>query len=161
MAIKHCMVCGSRFEAPPSGRKTCSRACSLNLRSISHTGVSNAWSDEARQRLRDKAVPGQLSKGAAAAMLLPEGQCGQLHRDSMVWQLIAPDGTHIVAIGLEDWARRNCRRFGETEDTAHRIAAGIRQIAQSMRGRTKRRVSSYKGWGLADLPAEKNKEETP
>lgn len=88
-------------------------------------------------------------------MQLPEGQKGQQNRESMVWELIAPDGSHIIAIGLSEWARRNAWRFGETEETAYRIASGFRQIALSIRGKAKRQVSSYKGWGLAGEPIDK------
>ena len=158
MAKKQCPICGAYFDAPPSGRKTCSRVCSLQQRSISHIGISNTWSDASRQRLRDKPTPPQLKMGTPAALLIPEGQKGQQNRESMIWELIAPDGSHIIAIGLEDWSRRNAWRFGETEETSYRISAGFRQIAQSMRGKTKRIVSSYKGWGLACEPINKQKD---
>ena len=122
---------------------------------MQHIGVKNKWSEEARERLREKPTPPQLARGTAAALQLPEGQKGQQNRESKVWELIAPDGSHIIAIGLEDWARRNAWRFGETEETAYRISSGFRQIAQSIRGKTKKRVSRYKGWGLAGEPIDK------
>lgn len=122
---------------------------------MQHMGVSNQWSDEARERLRQKPTPPQLSTGTAHAMLLPESQRGPQHRESMVWELIDPEGKHITVVGLEDWARKNAALFGETEATAYRIASGFRQIVQSIRGKTKGRVSSYKGWGLAGEPTDK------
>lgn len=88
-------------------------------------------------------------------MMLPEGQKGPQHRDAMIWELIDPEGVHIIVVGLADWARRNAWRFGETEETACRIASGFRQIAQSIRGKTKRQVGSYKGWRLAGEPTSK------
>lgn len=156
MSKRQCVICCAWFDTPPSNNKsTCSRECSRQWRSMQHIGVKNKWSEEARERLREKPTPPQLACGTAAALQLPEGQKGQQNRESMVWELIAPDGSHIVAIGLEDWARRNAWRFGETEETAYRISAGFRQIAQSIRGKTKRTVSSYKGWGLAGEPIDK------
>lgn len=156
MSKRQCVICGAWFDTPPSNNKqACSPDCSHQWRSIRHTGVSNKWSAEAKARLRQKPTPPQLSKGTTASALLPESQRGPQNRESMVWELIDPDGIHITVIGLEDWARRNAWRFGETETTAYRISAGIRQIAQSLRGKTKRRVSSYKGWGLAGEPTEK------
>ena len=156
MSKRQCVICGAWFDTPPSNNKrTCSAECSRKWRSMQHIGVHNKWSNEARERLRQKQTPPQLAQGTAAAQLLPEGQKGQQNRESMVWELITPDGSHIIAIGLEDWARRNAWRFGEAEETAYRIAAGFRQIAQSIRGKTKRRVSSHKGWGLAGEPIDK------
>ena len=156
MAKRQCVICGEWFATPPSNNKrSCSQECSRQWRSIQHIEVSNHWSDEARERLKQKPTPPQLANGSAAAMLVPEGQRGQQHRESMVWELIDPEGTHIVVIGLSEWARRNAWRFGEPEETSYRIASGFRQIAQSIRGKTKRLVSSYKGWGLAGEPIAK------
>lgn len=157
MSKRQCVICGGWFDTPPSNNKsTCTGECSRKWRSMQHIGVRNKWSEEARERARAKPTPPQLSIGHDAAMQRPESQRGQQNRESKVWELIAPDGSHIIAIGLQDWARRNAWRFGESEETAHRIAAGFRQIAKSMRGKTKRQVSSYKGWGLAAEPKEKD-----
>lgn len=153
--IKNCAVCGKPYSAPPSGRATCSAACSIRYRSMRHMDHHNVWSDDARERLRKKPTPPQLGQGTAAALALPEGQRGPQNRESMVWELIDPDGNHLTVIGLAEWARQNAARFGQRDENAHRIAAGFRQIAQCMRGKTKRTVSTYKGWGLAKLPEDK------
>ena len=155
MAAKYCVICGKEFYAPPSGRVTCSQECFTKFRSTSHVGVSNVWSDEARDRLRSAPSP-NLKKGTAASMLLPESQKGPQNRESQVWEIISPSGELFVAVGLSDWARKNAWRFGETEDTAHRIATGFRQVAACMRGKTIRSVPRYKGWRLNGLPVEKD-----
>lgn len=96
--------------------------------------------------------------GVAAALSLPEGQRGPQNRESKVWELIAPDGTHITVTNLLDWARNNYTLFeppcGDVDAAAMRVSSGIRAIAASMRGAKSRErpVSSYKGWGLAKLP---------
>lgn len=159
MAIKICPICGSSYTASPSGNKTCSRACSIKLRSMSHIGVSNTWSDASRKRLRARPTPPQLSLGVQAAMMLPESQRGPQHRESKIWRLVDPDGTLHVVVGLEDWCRHNADLFGEDPEHSGRICWGFRQIARWMRGKTKRTVSSYKGWTLDALPVDK--EDTP
>ena len=59
----------------------------------------------------------------------------------------------IVAVDLLEWARANRAAFGETdEESARRIASGIRMLALGMRGKTKRANTSYKGWRLLALP---------
>lgn len=97
----------------------------------------------------------------AAALALPEGQRGEQNRSAKVWELIAPDGSHVVVTNLLHWARNHCRLFEpdctDTEAAARRISAGFRAIATSMRGAKSRErpVSTYKGWGLADTPEER------
>lgn len=157
MAQRICVICGASFGTPPSNNKrTCSSECSSVLRSRSHKGVRNVWSAESRQRLREKPTPPQLAKGMPAAMSLPESQRGEQHRDALVWHLIDPGGNHVTVVNLNEWARINLRLFGETDERgAIRIAAGFRQIALSMAGKTKRNVYRYKGWQLAEPPTAK------
>lgn len=158
MITRHCVICGAPFDVYPSDpARTCSPSCRCQLKSRSQTGRRHPWSDGARQRLRDKPKPDQLSLGHAAAMALPDSQRGSGHRDCKVWRLRSPDGQDYTAVGILPWARENAWRFGETDESgALRIAAGFRQIALSARGKTKRSVSSYKGWTLLDLPARRN-----
>lgn len=157
MITRICVICGAQFDVYPSSpRKTCSPSCRCQLKSRSHTGRRHPWSDASKQRLRDKPKPDQLSLGHAAAMALPDSQRGSGHRDCKVWRLRSPDGQDYTAVGILPWARENAWRFGETDESgALRIASGFRQIALSARGKTKRSVSSYKGWTLLDLPARK------
>lgn len=152
--IKACLICGAQFDAPPSGRKTCSEACYAVLRSKSHVGVRNTWNEASRAKLRSKPVPPQLAKGFEAAMRLPESQRGEQHRESMIWHLVDPSGNKLTVVNLTEWARNNLQLFGETDETGvNRITSGFQQIAQSMRGKLKRSVYHYKGWGLSDVPA--------
>lgn len=160
MITRICVICGAPFDVYPSNpQKTCSPSCRRKLKSRSHTGRRHPWSDEARQRLRDRPTPEQLSLGHAAAMALPDSQRGPGHRECKVWHLRSPDGQDHTFTGLLPWARENAWRFGETDEAgALRIAAGIRQLAQSMRGKTPRPVGSYKGWTLLCLPEDKQRD---
>ena len=154
MITRHCAICGAPFVVYPSDpARTCSPACRSALKSRSQTGRRHPWNEAAKQRLRDRPKPAQLALGHAAAMALPDSHRGSGHRECKVWRLRSPEGHDFEFVGLMPWARENAWRFGETdEDGARRIAAGIRQIAQSMRGKTRRSVGSYKGWTLLSLP---------
>ena len=157
MLTKTCVICGGPFEAYPSDpKRTCSPACCRELKRRSQTGRRHPWSDESRQRLRERPTPGQLANGTRAALALPEGQRGPGNRESKVWRLRSPEGQDYEVVGLLPWARENAWRFGETgEDGARRIASGIRQVDRCMRGKTLRAVGSYKGWTLLESPRRK------
>lgn len=98
------------------------------------------------------------SIGVAAALSLPQGQRGEQNRESKTWTLIAPDGTHHTVVNLLHWARSHYKLFEpdslDAEATAQRIRSGFGAIASSMRGVKSRRhpISSYKGWGLYEIP---------
>lgn len=168
--IKHCVICGAAFKSPPSAKTvTCSPACRAVRAGNAARNSSRKWSQSARdKRAADPAIRAKMAQiqavGTAAAMLLPEGQRGPQNRASKAWELIAPDGEIIEVANLLDWARNNYTLFeppnADPDQAAMRISSGFKAIASSMRGvkSRKRRVSSYKGWGLKALP--KNKEDT-
>ena len=121
------------------------------------------WSKEAKEkRASDKSIIDRMaalqSVGKEAALSIPEGQRGPQNRESKVWELIDPEGNHIIVKNLLDWARENYTQFeapsGDVDAAAKRIQCGFEAIAGSMRGvkSRKRRVTSYKGWGLYRLP---------
>lgn len=158
--LKHCIICGAEFSAPPSANKrTCSSACSRKLRSALTTGKSNKWSERGRESARRAAEKtGNLRHGAASALMLPEGQRGPQNREAKAWYLVSPDGTPETVINLYDWARAHARDYFDMEPTdsnAHSIASGFYQIKRSALGKFRRRngqpvsVTTYKGWRLA------------
>ena len=165
--IRYCVICGKPFKAPPSDKKvTCSPACrSIRAANAARTS-KRSWSPEARQRRRDdpavKAHMGEIqSAGAEAALSLPEGQRGPQNRGSKTWLLIDPTGRTVRVRNLRDWARENYTLFessdSDPEKAAHRISTGFNAIASTMRrapNRVKSPVSSYKGWGLLELPSD-------
>lgn len=164
--IKHCVICGAAFAAPPSSKKvTCSPACSAARRSASHISVRNAWSDSARRQLserrRAEGYTPNARAGLTAAMARPDSQRGPLHRSAKRWILIAPDGARHEVVNLLDWARRHAELFDVVQDAADRervarnIRSGFGQIVQSRLGHRKHPVETYKGWTLADSPREK------
>ena len=167
--IKHCVICGAAFEAPPSSKKiTCSKACSTVRKAQSHTGKRNEWSEASRVRLserrRSEGYSPNAQAGLAAAMALPEGQRGEQHRSAKRWTLIAPDGTRYEVVNLLDWARRHAEWFDVVADDADRdriagnVLSGFGGIVQSMMGRKKRPCYTYKGWRLVDWPKDRKGE---
>ena len=159
--IKTCPICGKSFSAPPTGRATCSAGCSSIYRSKKHRGVSNTWSDNARQRLRHNSThiaqaKKQIKIASAAAAKLPESQRGPQNRESKVWIIRSPDGQTLRIVCLTDWIRQNYLLFEpDTKDpdkTCNRIRSGFAAVAASLRGTRKGRpAGSYKGWQLISV----------
>ena len=158
--IKHCVICGACFSAPPSSKKiTCSAECSAKRKAQSHKGIHYAWSDSAREKKRLQPPQPQLAKGAAVNASMPGGMRGEDHRSAKVWRLIAPDGERIEVVNLQHWARNNAHLFGKRAGNDHDaavIAHGFKNISESQRGLRKRPVSTYKGWSLAEPPSKKS-----
>ena len=164
--IKHCVVCGAPFDAPPSSKKiTCSKACSSERKSRTHTDIHNAWSADARARqsirLHSLGATDSTRRGLEAAMTRPDSQRGPNHREAKRWVLIAPDGERFEIVNLMDWARRHAHWFDTVQDDAdrERIAGNVRSgfggIVQSMLGHKKRPCYTYKGWRIGDWPRDK------
>lgn len=163
---KKCVICGAIFQAPPSDKKvTCSPECRSKRAALAASKTGRKWNVESKaKRASDPSIIKQMSAiqsiGAQAAFNLPEGQRGPQNRESKVWELIDPDGNHITVTNLLDWARENYTLFEppctDVDAAALRISCGFRAIASSMRGAKSRSrpVSSYKGWGLFELPDE-------
>lgn len=161
---KKCVICGAIFKSPPSSKKvTCSPECRSKRAALSAKKPGRKWSKEAKEkRAADKSIIDRMealqSVGTAAALSIPEGQRGPQNRESKVWELIDPEGNHIIVKNLLDWARENYTLFespcSDVDAAAKRIQCGFEAIAGSMRGvkSRKRRATSYKGWGLYKLP---------
>lgn len=164
--IKHCVVCGAPFDAPPSSKKiTCSKECSSERKKQSHIDVHNTWSADARAR-RSKQFSGMgyteiARRGLEAAMARPDSQRGPGHREAKRWILIAPDGERYEVVNLKDWARHHAHWFDDVTDEADReriadnIRSGFAGIVQSMLGHKKHPCFTYKGWRLGDWPRAK------
>lgn len=164
---KRCVICGAIFKAPPSAKTvTCSPACRSKRAAMASAKRHIKWSQESKaRRAGDEKVRQQMAiiqqVGAKAAMAIPEGQRGPQNRESKVWELIDPEGNHIIVTNLLDWARQNHTMFeppcDDIDAAAMRVSAGFRAIASSMRGVKSRQrpVSSYKGWSIASIPSKK------
>lgn len=177
--LKVCVVCGCRFESPPSDKvTTCSSACrserarrSLNNRRKADPFGKLRMSPELNAKLLHnpeyrKALAANALKASEAAALIPAGQRGPQNRTAKHWELLDPDGNLIRVTNLKDWAREYYDFFEpdaeDIEAAATRIASGFRAIACSIRGTRSpkgRSVSTYKGWSLHALPKEKKKED--
>lgn len=164
-----CVICGKSFEIYPSdgARKCCSKKCGAELRTRNGHRGHFSWGLDARQRrAADPAVQAQIRAiqpaSQEAVKKIPESQRGPQNRESLVWILIDPNGDYHMAVGLNDWARKNKNLFfppDVDEDTAAmRIRSGFGAIASSMRGAASRSdhpSETYKGWRLARLPEPK------
>lgn len=163
---KYCVICGKPFETAPSNNKT---TCSPGCRSIRAARAAKKsvrkWSPEARQRrANNAAVTERMSQlqpvGTAAALAIPEGQRGPQNRESKRWVLIDPSRNTVSVKNLLDWGRKNYTLFeppsADPEQAAIRIRAGFGAIASTMRqapSRAASPVTTYKGWGLLELPS--------
>lgn len=74
-----------------------------------------------------------------------------------IWHLKDPNGNSVTVVNLMDWARAHAEDyFGmqPTDENAHNIASGFRNIKRSMEGKLRRKdgrpytVATYKGWTL-------------
>lgn len=145
---KTCIICARIFADPASNRKiTCGPACGAKRRRQSHTGVSNQWSAAARAAARAAAgLSGNLASGTAsaqaAALAAPEK-----HHEAKDWIVVSPEQTTHKIRNLRRWL---IARLGESE--GRRICAGLRQVAASMRGKTRGDISHAHGWRLAAIP---------
>ena len=162
---KVCVVCGNKFDSPPSERKkTCSPECSSVLRAKIQTGTKHAWSDEAKRRYSQNTAHIQQAKeqvveATKKAASLPEGQRGAQNRECKVWILKDPFGNIHRAVGLRPWARSNYELFEpastDIEATTNRIASGLYAVAATLcynsPSRQNNPTSTYKGWTVVSV----------
>ena len=168
--IKHCIICGAEFSAPPSSKKiTCSPECSGKRKTLSHNGNHNTWSIKARaihsERMKAKGLTDSAKKALSAAYSRPDSKRGPQHRNAKVWVLIDPDGAHHTVVNLLDWARQHAHLFDvvdtaeDRERVSRNIRSGFEHISQTILGHREHPVYSYKGWGLASNPKSKAKDD--
>ena len=161
---KICPICGKEFEAPPTGRKTCSKECEKIHFSQIRTGSHTPWSAEAKARYRQSEAHIQQAKqqvvhATQAAHAIPEGKRGPQNRECKVWILRDPEGNLHKAVGLMPWARENYKLFepdsDDVEATVRRIHSGFSAIICSLNGapcrKHKGEVSTYKKWSLVSV----------
>ena len=110
-----------------------------------HRGKSNKWSTESRAKLSAAGQSLNLKKGAPAAQKSPVAGPFETNQNALVWYLVAPDGERITCRNLNLWLRKNAARLDGSPEQAR---AGIMAIKQSMTGKRKHPVNSWKGWRL-------------
>ena len=150
-----CPICKTLFPAPPSDKTvTCSKECSAQWRRLTHAGVSNHWSDEARAKCSQRGQTDNLKLGSPAAQRSPAAGRFETNQEAKVWTLIDPSGNEIVVRNLRMWARDHTDLFGKPpgDHSANQISAGFAQIVQTMLGKRKTPAMSYFGWTLKCLP---------
>ena len=146
---KKCLNCGKSFKCPPSSKTvTCSKECSSRHRSRMHLGISNTWSEESRSQLSEKGQTDNLKAGTEAALKSPKSGPFETNVHAKNWTIESPDGDVFEVRNLSLWCRENAHLF---DRPAKNAMAGIRQMHASMRGKTKRPVSQWRGWKLLDV----------
>ncbi|HML33878.1 hypothetical protein [Sporomusa sphaeroides] len=148
MITRHCVICGTPFPAYPSDKKvTCSKECSTENKRRTHTGKSNQWSVEARQRKSAEGMTDNLKKGTPAAKASPIAGPFETNQNALTWVLKSPEGEIYEVRNLALWLREHADMLDGTPEQAE---AGIKQIKRSMEGKTKRTVAQWKGWRLIE-----------
>lgn len=157
MAERFCVMCGAAFAAPPSSKKiTCSQECSRLRKQASHAGKSNVWSDEARQRQKQRGVTDNLKRGTPAAQRSPIAGPFETNQEAKIWWLRhIPSGDRYQIRNLRLFCREHADLFAP--DAWHNAYAGLRQVQASLIGSRNRGnarpVSRWKEWTL-DAPAQ-------
>jgi hypothetical protein len=161
MAQKTCPICDDSFEAPPSGRKTCSKKCASELRSRSHQGVSNTWSEEKRRRYSERCKNNPALKEQAARASAKAERTGAAKRpNAKIWHVVDEDGTtYGPIVNLKEWCRENADRF-EEKGGWERAYAGLRCVQAWMQGKRERKVTQWKGWTLERIARPADEEGT-
>lgn len=147
--IKICVVCGKEFKCSPSDKKvTCSKECSRINKSRTHQGKRNIWSEENKEKLRQKGKTENLKKGTEAARRSPKSGRFETNVSAKIWKLTSPEGKVYIVKNLSNWARTNCSLFGldENEANAQKIVGGLKHAKRGTEGKEYARTSQYKGW---------------
>lgn len=156
--MRVCVICGKPLSKDTNyTRKTCSDICSKVLRSRVSNGRRIVWNQSSRSKVsKQRSTDPELLAGVAAMRKrlseLPQGQPGESHHSAKEWRLISPD-EHIYEVkSLTAWAKENAHLFGLPPESYACIVSGFGAIVSSMRGRSKRKHYTYKGWQLASEP---------
>ena len=90
---------------------------------------------------------GNLNLGTPAARASPIAAPFETNQEAKDWLVVAPGGAPTYEVrNLRLWCERNARHF--EPDDWRKAYTGLRQVASWMRGKTKRKVGSWKGWTL-------------
>lgn len=146
--LRNCANCGKPFRCAPSDKtRTCSQDCSSRHRSRKHLGKRNLWSDDSKAKARMVAArTGNLKRGTPAARENWKSGPFEMNLNAKEWVVISPCGRRYECRNLRLWCERNARMF---EPHHWRNAyAGLRQVSAWMRGKTRRQVSTWRGWSL-------------
>lgn len=131
MHWRECVVCGQRFQVPPSSSKVCcSPACSTaHRREMYESGVYSA------------ATRSMLAAKQASPLLAP----GPQNVNAKTWVIRSPDGQVHECRNLMDWLREHADMLDGTPKQAW---DGITKIKYSMQGKRKNPSRTWKGWTL-------------
>lgn len=135
----------------------CSKDCRGKHLSHVRTGKHIRWGDDKREARR-RAIAQDADGWAAmqrdavrAAQLSPIAGPYETNRNAKIWRLVSPEGERYVARNLALFFRAHEEMI--PGNTPGQAAVGIRQIAQSMRGK-RPTVTTWRGWTLEGLPEE-------
>lgn len=143
---RKCVICNSVFNISPSSNKvTCGDACRKERARRSRIGKTTAWNEESKAALSERGVTDNLRKGTLAAQASPIAGPFETNKEALIWTIKSPEGVTYNVRNLNKWLRDHAEMLPGTPEQAR---AGFMQIKRSMQGKTKRAVSSWKGWAL-------------
>lgn len=148
--IKHCVICGKAFKAPPSGRSTCSDACEAELRRKQHKGKTFNWGKKARERLASQGQTENLKKGTPAAQVSPLAGRFETNVNAKYWVIESPMGDVYEIDNLTLWARKHTELFGKLpcEHSVGQIVHGFYTAKRAILGKPKQHTPTYMGWQI-------------
>ncbi|EPD80512.1 hypothetical protein HMPREF1207_05618 [Paenibacillus sp. HGH0039] len=103
------------------------------------------WSPEKRARLSERGQTENLKLGTLAAQVNPKTGPFETNEQALIWVLKSPEGIVHEFRNLSHWTRQHADILPGTPEQAR---CGIMQIKRSMLGKTRRPVTSWKGWTL-------------
>jgi hypothetical protein len=147
--IKSCIICTEPFTCSPSDKRvTCgNRACVAERKKQTHTGKHPAWSSEAKARASRRGKTANLQLGTPAAQQSPIAGPFETNQEAKYWRIISPEQKHYEVRNLRKFCRDNAHLFAP--NTWQNAYAGLKMVNASLRGKTRRSVGQWKGWGLA------------
>lgn len=147
MSGKKCIICGDKFNAPPSSKKiTCSANCSTERKKISHQGKSNSWGEGKKSKRREKDWSFFQKTGTEKAQKSQIAGPFETNQNAKFWVVVDPDGIEYEVKNLSLFCRENAKRF--LPNTPQQACAGLKEVNKWLRGKSKRTVSQWKGWAL-------------
>jgi hypothetical protein len=148
--VKICPVCGKAFEAPPTGRATCSEKCERKYRAQAHKGVSNRWNAESRRKKSAQGMTDNLRAGTPAAKKSPLAGRFETNQEAKRWVIKSPEGKTYEFTNLRLWAREHTALFGKPpgDRSAGQIAQGFYSAYMAQRNVGEHHTLTYKDWKL-------------
>lgn len=128
---RSCVVCGTKFDCPPSSlKKCCSPGCSSKHRQSMH--AKGVYSEFVELSKKAKKTHPLLAKG-------------ERHINAKRWIIQSPEGKTYECRNLLHWCRENEHLF---DGTYRQAWDGLSKVKYTAQGKRKRGSLQWKGWTL-------------